>query len=92
MESTDLLLRIMLIALVGWLASAYRIARSRLRPAWRRCLIIPLWFVWMTVGLGGPVYTGALSLGDALMTGASFTVGMTVYLLLYSLQRHIRSR
>ena len=51
-------------------------------------MIIPLWFAWMVFGLGGPVYAGSLALTDALVNGASITVGMTAYLLLYSLQRH----
>ena len=90
MGTTELLLRVMMFALAGWLASSYRVMRSRLRPGWRRGLIIPLWFGWMVFGLGGPVYAGSLTLTDAMATGASFTVGMTVYLLLYSLQRHRR--
>jgi len=90
MGTTELLLRVMLFAMVGWLASSYRIMRSRLSPRWRRGLVIPLWFVWMVFGLGGPVYTGSLALADALVTGASFTVGMTVYLLLFTLQSRKR--
>ena len=91
METTELL-RVMSFALIGWIATAYRVARSHLSPAWRRGLIIPLWFVWMAFGLGGPVYTGALSLADALATGASFTVGMMLSLLLAALQHRARSR
>ena len=92
MGSTDVLVRVMIFALAGWVASSYRIAHSRLNVRWRRGLIIPLWFVWMAFGLGGPVYTGSLTLSDALSTGASFTVGMCVYLILYTLQRRHRSR
>jgi len=92
MGTTDLLLRVMVIAMIGWLASSYRIVQSRLKPEWRRALIIPLWFVWMSLGLGGPVYTGALPLHEALTTGASFTVGMSVYLLLATLRSRIGSR
>jgi hypothetical protein len=92
MGSTDVLVRVMIFAMAGWIASSYRIAHSRLNPRWRRGLIIPLWFVWMAFGLGGPVYAGALTLSDALSTGASFTVGMSVYLILYTLQRRSRSQ
>ena len=91
MGTTDILLRVMVFALIGWIASSYRIAQSRLRPRWRRRLIIPLWFVWMIFGLGGPVFAGTIAVSDALATGASFTVGMTVYLLLHTLQRRSRS-
>ena len=89
---TTSLLYVMVVALVGWLASSYGIMHSRLRPRWRRSLIIPLWFVWMAFALGGPVYTGSLAVADAVGTGASFTIGMTVSLLLATLQRHLRSR
>jgi len=92
MGTTDVLLRVMFLAMIGWLASSYRVVHSGLHSRWRSRLIIPLWFVWMVFGLGGPVYAGSLSLGDALTTGASFTAGMSVYLLLFSLQRGRRSR
>ena len=92
MGTTDLLVRVMIFAMAGWIACSYRIMHSHLAARWRRGLIIPLWFVWMAFGLGGPVYSGALKLGDAISTGASFTVGMTVYLILYTLQQRARSR
>ncbi len=92
MGTTDVLVRVMIFAMAGWVATSYRIVHSGLDARWRRRLIIPLWFVWMTFGLAGPVYTGSLALTDALSTGASFTIGMTVYLLLYTLQRRSRSR
>ena len=92
METTDLLLGLMAVAMIGWVATAYRVAHSRLAPRWRRVLIVPLWFVWMIFALGGPVYTGRLPLSEALATAASFTVGMTVYLFLFSLSMGRRSR
>lgn len=92
MGTTDLLVRVMVFAMVGWVATSYRIVHSSLDARWRRRLIVPLWFVWMAFGLGGPVHAGSLALSDALSTGASFTIGMTVYLLLYTLQRRARSR
>lgn len=91
MGTTDVIVRVMIFALVGWVASAYRIARSRLPARWRRALIIPLWFIWMAFALGGPVYSGAITLSDALSTGASFTVGMSVYLLITALRGRTRS-
>ena len=92
METTDLLLRLMAVAMIGWVATSYRVKHSRLAPRWRRVLILPLWFIWMSFALGGPVYTGRLPLNEALATGASFTVGMTVYLFLFSLSMSRRSR
>ncbi|HSH83522.1 MAG TPA: hypothetical protein VLA19_33735 [Herpetosiphonaceae bacterium] len=92
MDTTDLLLRVMVVAMIGWVASSYRLTRSRLPPRWRRRLIIPLWFGWMIFGLAGPVYAGRLVVSEALVTGASFTAGMAVYLLLFSLNMSRRSR
>lgn len=92
MATTELILRVMIFALAGWIACSYRIVHSRLDMRWRRGLIIPLWFAWMAFGLGGPVYTGALPLADALSTGASFTIGMSVYLLMHTLRHRSGSR
>ena len=46
----------------------------------------------MAFGLGSPVYSGALPLGDAFAMAASFTVGMSMYLLLARYQGRSRSR
>ncbi len=90
MATTDVLVQVMLFAMAGWIASSYRIVHSSLDPRWRRMLIIPLWFVWMAFGLGGPVYTGQLSLAEALSTGVSFTLGMCIYFVMFSLGRRSR--
>jgi hypothetical protein len=92
MATTDIIVRVMIFALAGWIATSYRIAHSSLAAHWRKRLIVPLWFAWMAFGLGGPVYTGAITLTDALSTGASFTVGMSVYLLMYTLRKRTGSR
>ena len=85
-------MRVRVLAMAGWIACSYRIVHSRLDMRWRRRLIIPLWFVWMAFGLGGPVYAGTLPLTDALSTGASFTIGMSVYLLMNTLKSRNGSR
>jgi hypothetical protein len=90
--ATTELMRVMAFALIGWLATSYRIVHSGLRPSWRRGLIIPFWFAWMAFGLGGPVYSGALAAADALSTAGSFTVGMMVYLILAAYGQRARSR
>src|SRR3712207_4298087 len=69
MDSTDVIIRVMLFALAGWIAASYRIVHSRLDPRWRRLIIVPLWFAWMSFALGGPVYTGELPLVEAISTG-----------------------
>lgn len=88
MDSNFALTQAMLFALAGWFATCYRIVHSRINPQTRRLLIIPLWFVWMSVALGGPVFQGMVSVTDALTTGASFTLGMTIFLI----ARRVNSR
>lgn len=46
----------------------------------------------MTLALGGPVYKGILTPSEALIVGASFTAGLSVFMLMRSLQAHRRSR
>lgn len=92
MGTTDILVRVMIFAMAGWVATSYRIVHSRVSPRWRRSLIIPLWFVWMAFGLGGPVFNGALSLSEALSTGASFTAGMAVYFAIFVMRSRAGSR
>lgn len=76
----------MMLAMVGWLASSYAIKRSALAAPWQRRLIVPLWFVWMALGLGGPVANGTLGLQEALGTAAAFTIGMMSYLFFFALR------
>lgn len=70
----------MTIAFVGWLASSYALKRTSLFGRWQRALIVPLWFVWMAVALGGPVANGSLAFADAIRAGAACMAGMSSYL------------
>jgi hypothetical protein len=88
MDSDYALMQAMFFALAGWIATCYRIVHSEIRPEIRRLLVIPLWFVWMAVALGGPVFQGTLSATEALTTGASFSAGMIMFLLM----RRLNSR
>jgi hypothetical protein len=88
MESNYALMQAMFFALAGWFATCYRIVHSRIRPQTRRLLVIPLWFVWMALALGGPVFQGVVAATDALATGASFSVGMAIFWVM----RHLDSR
>jgi hypothetical protein len=88
MDSNYALMQAMFFALAGWIATCYQIVHSRVRPETRRFLVIPLWFVWMALALGGPVFTGSVALTDALATGGSFSVGMVMFLLM----RRLNSR
>jgi hypothetical protein len=88
MESNYALMQAMFFALAGWFATCYQIVHSRVRPQTRRLLVIPLWFVWMALALGGPVFQGVVTPTEALTTGASFSVGMVMFLLM----RRLNSR
>lgn len=70
----------MTFAVVGWVASSYAIKRSTLASHWQRRLILPLWFVWLALALGGPVLNGSLLLTEAVSTAAASTAGMFAYL------------
>ena len=82
MDSNYALMQAMFFALAGWLATCHRIVHSRIKQQTRRLLVIPLWLVWMTVALGGPVFQGTISVTEALSTGVSFSVGMALFLLM----------
>lgn len=88
MDSNYALMQAMVIALAGWIATCYRIVHSRVSLQTRRLLVIPLWFVWMAVALGAPVFQGMVTMTEALTTGASFSVGMIIFLVM----RRVNSR
>jgi hypothetical protein len=92
MGTSDVLLRVMALAFIGWLATSYRIKHSRIPAQWRKRLIVPLWFVWMALALGGPVFTGALDASEALTAAAGFSAGLCLFLLMRSLRSFRRSR
>lgn len=72
----------MSVAFVGWLASCYAVKHSARFGRWRNRLIVPLWFVWMLMALGGAVVSEALPLVDAAGAGAACVVGMSSWLLM----------
>lgn len=76
MSSNFALMQALIFAFSGWIASCYCIVHSRIQPQMRRWLIIPLWFVWMAVAIGGPVFQGIVSSQDALSAVVSLTVGL----------------
>ncbi|GIV96449.1 MAG: hypothetical protein KatS3mg057_1106 [Herpetosiphonaceae bacterium] len=80
-ETTFVMFKVMIIALIGWLATAYWIkTRLNVRAQLKRLLIVPAWFPWMGLALGGPVYQGVVPSKEAISAGLSFTAGMLVYL------------
>lgn len=80
MDSNVALLQALFFALAGWVACCYRITHSRLALRTRRLLILPLWFVWMGMALGGLVFQGTLTPAHALSTGMAVTAGMAMTL------------
>ena len=88
MDSNYALMQAMFIALAGWIATCYRIVHSRVSLKTRQLLVIPLWFVWMAIALGAPVFQGTVTVTEALTTGASFSVGMVIFLVM----RRVNSR
>ena len=87
-DTTLLLLKAICIALVGWLATAHLIkTRTNLKEKLKRFLIVPTWFPWMGLALGGPVYQGSIPSDEALSAGLSFTVGMFICLFMLNRQR-----
>lgn len=82
MDSNYALLQALVFALAGWVATCYCIVHSRIKPETRRWLIVPLWFVWMIIAIGGPVFQGVVSLKDAASTVTGLTAGMSMVLLM----------
>jgi hypothetical protein len=88
MSSNYALIQALALALAGWIASCYRLINSRYGS--RRWLVVPLWFVWMALAIGGPVTQGTLSVADAGSTVAGLTAGMVLAMLISA--RHLRRR
>lgn len=80
MNSNYALVQALVFALAGWVATCYCIVHSRIKAEKRRWLIIPLWFVWMIVAIGGPVFQGVVSLVDAGSAIVGLTAGMAMML------------
>ncbi len=78
---------VMTFAFIGWLASSYAIKHSRLVVRWQRLVIVPLWFAWVALALGGPIFNGSIALNDALTGAAACTVGMMSFLFFSALRR-----
>jgi hypothetical protein len=88
MSPTYALIQALAFALAGWVASCHLLVNSRHRS--RRWLVVPLWFVWMALAIGGPVSQGVLSIADAGSTVGGLTAGMTLAMLISA--RHLRRR
>ncbi len=91
MDSNSVLIQVLFFALTGWLATCYWVVSSRFKPHTRRFLIIPLWFPWMLLALGGPVVQGIVPHTQALSSGIGLTIGMLSVILMHRLMRR-RSR
>ena len=82
MDANVALVQAMFFALAGWIATCHRIVHSQIKPQTRRLLVLPLWFVWMALALGGPVFQGIISVQDAISVGVSFSFGMVMFLVM----------
>ncbi len=92
MDSNSVLVEVLFLALTGWLATCYWLITSRrFKLRTRRFFVIPLWFGWMLLALGGPVVQETIPLTQALSTGIGLTTGMLFVILVYQLNRR-RSR
>ena len=88
MSSNYALIQALAFALAGWVACCYWLVNSRFSS--RRWLVVPLWFVWMALAIGGPVTQGTLSIADAGSTAGGLTAGMALAMLISA--RHLRRR
>ena len=91
MDSNFVLLEVLFFALAGWLATCYWIVNSRYKRQIPRFSIIPLWFVWMLLALGGPVVQNTVPLTQALSSGIGLSIGM-LFTIIVHLRRTHRSR
>lgn len=88
MDANYALVQAMFFALAGWVATCHRIVHSQIKPETRRLLVVPIWFAWMALALGGPVFQGIVPAQDALSIGVSFTFGMVIFMVM----RRVNSR
>jgi hypothetical protein len=80
MDANYALVQAMFFALAGWIATCHRLVNSQVKPQTRRLLVVPLWFAWMALALGGPVFQGIITAQDALSIGVSFSFGMLMFM------------
>lgn len=87
--ATQTMIVSLLIALGGWLATAHWIkSRQRLNDQYKRMLIVPAWFPWMGIAMGGPVVQGQIAFVEAAKIALSFSCGMLFYM--YMARRNAR--
>lgn len=80
------ILFVIVIAVVGWMATIRAVSTSRLSERAKRWMLIPSWIPWMIVALGAPLFTGALQFVEALNIGGATTAGMVVAVVFASRQ------
>lgn len=73
---------VLIIAIVGFLATIRAISTSKLSARTKRWLLIPSWIPWLAVALGAPIFTGALAFAEALNIGGGLTAGLMVAVVL----------
>jgi hypothetical protein len=69
---------VILVAIVGWLATIRVISASRMSYSKKQWLIVPSWIPWLLFALGAPILAGSLSIPTAINLGGAMTMGMAV--------------
>ena len=75
---TPPVLFVIIVAIIGFLATIRVISQSHLPARVKRWLLIPSWVPWLALALGAPLFTGALALPDALNIGGGLTAGLMI--------------
>ena len=69
---------VIIIAIIGFLATIRAISTSNLSEKAKRWLLIPSWIPWLALALGAPLFTGVLQIDEALNIGGGLTAGLMV--------------
>lgn len=75
---TPSVLFVVVIAVIGFLATIRVISQSKLPERAKRWLLVPSWVPWLGLALGAPLFTGALNLPEALNIGGGLTAGLMI--------------
>lgn len=73
---------VVIVAIIGFLATIRIISTSKLSAKTKRWLLIPSWVPWMGLALGAPIFTGVLAFAEALNIGGALTAGLMVAVVL----------
>lgn len=69
---------VLVVAIIGFLATIRIVSSSKLNPKIKRWLLIPSWIPWLALALGAPIVTGVLAFPEALNIAGGLTAGLMV--------------